>query len=167
MATGNRIILPEHIARAENEPDPRAAINAVQGPLNGWLMNRVAAFSEWFPPSEEDQPARVKDEIVLAYNAIRYAYDGTLPRVESTTVAEYFETLMKHPEDDPLEAPADRDKLEAVKSGFSAEQVHLDKHMKRQLGEGVLYVCGLTCVSMSLEMLLRQRAKDAANPSSG
>ena len=162
MIDGNRIIiLPEHISKAEHEPDPRASINEVQGPLNGWIMRRVSIYGDNVSPeNKESELTRVKDEIVLAYNAIRYAHGGVLPRVEVATIDNYFQTLMPHPGDDVQETPADPAKIEVVKNEFKAQQVHLYRHIVQQLGAtGVLYDCGMTCIVLGHEMLLIQEAE--------
>jgi len=162
MAEVNRIIiLSEHISKAEHEPDSRAAINSEQGPLNGWIMRRVSTYGDYLPPEDKTSKlGRVKDEVVLAYNAIRYAHGGVLPRVESTTIDDYFKTLMARSDGDPQKTPADPVKLEVIRNEFKAEQIHLREHIVQQLGAtGVLYDCSMTCIVLGHEMLLRQEAE--------
>jgi len=158
---------------AENEPDPRGVINGEQGPLAGWLETQIWRQSDLFADSFFTQPkeieARVEDvkvEIVLAYNAMRHAYGGTLPRVESATVGDYFETLMRSPDDDPLKAPADRAKLVVIKDEFFDEQVHLREHITNALDAGYIRNCGLTYTALTHQILLAQMARPS-DPSTG
>jgi len=161
MASGNRIILPEHIRSAENEPDPLTVLNDDQeGPLAGWIQNRLIECGGYFAPDEStDAVAAVKGEIALAYVAIRYAYGGELPKVERATIGDYFKELMQSPDDDRWKAEADPAKLEVVKAEFSAEQVHLNEHITSQLGDGMVHECGFTYITLTHRMLMAQIAR--------
>jgi len=161
MATGNRIVLPEHIRKAENKRDPLTVLNDDQeGPLAGWIQNRLIDCGEYFAPNERaNAMAAVKGEIALAYVAIWHAYDGELPKVERATIGDYFKQLMHSPDDDQWKDEADPAKLEVVKAEFRAEQVHLDEHITRQLGGGVLHECVFTYITLTHGMLVAQIAR--------
>ncbi len=160
MVTGNRIILPEHINRAENEPDPLAILNDEQeGPFAGWIDKRIKNCGLHFDVSP------VKREILVAYSAIKFAHGGgVLPRVQKSTIGEYFQELIEDPEADPFKTEVDPDKLTVVRSEFSDEQTYLADHTTTQLGDGMLHEHGLTYIAMIHRMLMRRLAEESGRP---
>jgi hypothetical protein len=142
---------------AREHPDPFAVLHKEQRFMSGWLRRRFQVFDERFTLDGLDvRMSKVRNEVGVAYGAIKHALGRDLPIVEQNTILSYFE--------DPLSGrptrSLNRDERREIIEDFSIRQTYLTDRLENRFSgdssDEAYLGSALICLAMAYDMMESQ-----------